>query len=175
MPSFTQELSCTDSSTDASIFSPSVHPTLHTCHIRRRLPLIDSNPNYPRRAARAVLARTPPTSDFGQPPAYECVPTLSADPPPPPPAAVPHHRVQSRARAGSHRDLGSRCHRQFRPSAAVPTRRRPSPSAQDSQASPQPLLLDHSSCGEHKPNFPLHCIVPRVNFLCSSQLSTNSC
>jgi hypothetical protein len=51
MPGFTQELSCTDGSTDASIFSPLVHPMLHwnvgpTGHIRRRLPLIISNPNF---------------------------------------------------------------------------------------------------------------------------------
>jgi hypothetical protein len=43
MPCFTQELSCTDGSTDTSIFRPSVHPTLHrsvgpTSHIRRRPP-----------------------------------------------------------------------------------------------------------------------------------------
>jgi hypothetical protein len=62
MPSFTQELSCTDGSTDASNLSPSVHLTLHrrvgpTRHIRRRL--LSSIQTLTELAA-ATLARTPP-------------------------------------------------------------------------------------------------------------------
>jgi hypothetical protein len=54
--------------------------------IRRRLSLLTLTYSPP--PAESVLTRTLPTSDSGQPFAYERAPTLSADPPPPPP--LPH-------------------------------------------------------------------------------------
>jgi hypothetical protein len=101
MPGFTTELSCTNGSTDALLFQPSVHPTLHwsvgpTCHIRRRsldsfLTLICSPPSRARRRhLRAQLRRI--SSRAGacaslRPPSC----SLSA--------AAPPYRVQIRARA----------------------------------------------------------------------------
>jgi hypothetical protein len=59
MVGFTRELSCTDGSTDAYIFLPSVHPTLYksvgpTCHNGWRL-ASSPNPIFSPAAARARL------------------------------------------------------------------------------------------------------------------------
>jgi hypothetical protein len=157
MPCFTQELSCTDGSTDASIFSPSVHPMLHwsvgpTCHIRRR-PLVSIQTQNLPAATPALYAAALLTS--GDSPAYvhalRHLPTL-----PPPPRArcrPPRHAPAPIPRA-----------------CAAKLRRL----AGDHKGGAQSRFLFHihfssspSSCGEHKQNFPsialflgLHCTVP---------------
>jgi hypothetical protein len=148
MPSFTQELSCTDGSTDASIFSPSVHPTLHwsvapTCHICRRLPLFVSNHNLPsaagcaRRCLPARLRRPPRVAR-----ALRLLLRSSAvvrarrRPPAPPTLANSAHAQDTALIVGFGRVAI------LRPCAAVPARQRPQGGAQGSIPLPQPHLLD---------------------------------
>jgi hypothetical protein len=113
MVAFTQEHKCTDGSTDARIFAPSVHLTLVFLHrrfirrytdalvppvitVRRRLSSLTLT-----RAARAFPRHPPPVRRPSPPPAtirarkLLCRP--SAAPPCPPPAAVPLHHAKSHA------------------------------------------------------------------------------
>jgi hypothetical protein len=125
-----QKRGCTDGSTDASIFRPSVHPTLYksvgpTRH-NGSAPSLIPNPN-PLRAAvvhRASSPSPPPAkSREPVPPPQPSVPAAGSSRSPP--AAAPLPRVQSHVRRPP-RDLGFRRCRGFRPGAAVQARRRPS-------------------------------------------------
>jgi hypothetical protein len=154
MPCFTLELSCTDGSTDASIFRPSVHPTLYKSvgAPTVRLTLLFFDRRFIRRYtkawvlpvitvrrrlsfltlilfARAVVHRA---SSPSLPPAKSREPVPPPQPSVPaagssrsPPAAAPLPRVQSHVHRPP-RDLGFRRCRGFWPGAAVQARRRPS-------------------------------------------------
>jgi hypothetical protein len=79
MVGFTQELSCTDGSTDACIFLLSDHPTLYksvgpTCHNDLARLVFLSNPNYPVRRRPSLSRRTSPSSHLRPSLAYARVP-----------------------------------------------------------------------------------------------------
>jgi hypothetical protein len=113
MPPFTQEQKCTDGSTDAYIFRPSVHPTLYKCvgptiHNGSAM-FLSPNPNPLRAAAvHRAPSSSPPLakSRAPVPPPQPSVPAAGSSRSPP--AAAPLLRVLSRARASSPSDLGFR-------------------------------------------------------------------
>jgi hypothetical protein len=129
MVGFTQELSCTDRSTDAYIFLPSVHSTLYksvgpTCHNDSARLAFHSNPNYPVRRRPSLSHRTLPSSRLRPSLAYAHVPR---------PLHRPYVLVAGRPRHSSTRFsraraavayLGFGPPRNFQPSAVSGARRR---------------------------------------------------
>jgi hypothetical protein len=169
MPGFTTELSCIDGSTDALIFQPSVHLTLHwsvgpTCHIRRRTLLSIQILTRAVRLDRTVRRRRP-----SPPPATICARKLLRRPSAAPRARRRPPRLSTtlnRARR-RRRTLVRVCPRRRNPAVR---RRLGSPATTGGVRKaqillPQPLLVVHSFAVVRTSPFPPSTAL--LGFLCT--------